>query len=542
MIDRLLENQLKPIARDYWRWQLWRALAVCWAVLAAAGGGALLLHQWTGWRSAWFAPLYTLAAIAWVFVVLRRWRGRRPDYRDIARRIEQEDPKLHALLLTAVEQHPDAATGRLHYLQERVVREALEHNRRRPWANRTFERLFFTHCAHGLALVCFLGVWFSLRVLAPPGASLFHLARNNVTVTPGDTQIERGGGLVVLARFEGKLPAEATLAIKPVNEPERRIPLAKNLDDPVYGGSVPEVNAELTYRVEYAGGPTRDYKVSVFDYPKLERADARLTYPAYTGLPGKTIADTRRVSAVEGTALDYAFFLNKPVTAARLVAKDKSVIALSVETNHPAIYHFQTTLDQSRQYELQLVDDAGRTNKVPPQFVLEALKNRPPELKFAFPRGDLRVSPLEEIAFQAEAADDFGLKAYGIAYTLAGQETRFVELGKESGPNEKRTFQYLLPLESLGAQPERLLSYYIWADDTGPDGATRRTSSDMYFAEVRPFDEIFREGQEGGGGGGGQQGAGNQTQKLAELQKQIINATWTLHRNKAPASRTDHFE
>src|SRR5213080_4288243 len=34
MIDRLLENHLKPIARDYWRCQLWRGLAQCWAALA----------------------------------------------------------------------------------------------------------------------------------------------------------------------------------------------------------------------------------------------------------------------------------------------------------------------------------------------------------------------------------------------------------------------------------------------------------------------------------------------------------------------------
>src|SRR5439155_20870834 len=74
-------------------------------------------------------------------------------------------------------------------------------------------------------------------------------------------------------------------------------------------------------------------------------------------------------------------------------------------------------------------------------------------------------------------------------------------------------------------------SYYVWADDIGPDGARRRTSSDMFFAEVRPFAEVFREAPEMDGGGG-QQGAGNRIQKLAELQKQIINATWKLERQR----------
>jgi len=295
----------------------------------------------------------------------------------------------------------------------------------------------------------------------------------------------------------------------------------------------------LSYRVEFGHGRTREYKVTVFDYPRLERADANLKYPGYTGLPEKTIADTRRVSAVEGSRLDYAFVLNKPVASATLVAKDGSRVSLVAATNQANVYRLQCELEQSRQFDLQLVDDAGRTNKVPPHFVIEALKNRVPELKLAFPRGDQRVSSLEEIAFQIEATDDFGLKAYGIAYTLAGQETRIVQVGTNSGPNEKRQFSYQLSLEQLSAQPDQLLSYYAWADDIGADGAPRRTSSDMYFAEIRPFDEIFREDPSNGGGQqqGGQQGGG-QTQKLAELQKEIINATWTLQRGHAgPAAK-----
>ena len=533
MIDRLLEKHLKPVARDHWRWHLWRGLARCWAALAVAACGLMWLYRQTGWWGGWVFPSFVALAAGVALVVWRRWRRSEPDYREIARQIEREDPKLHALLLTAVEQQPDPTTGELNYLQRRVVHEALEHNRRRPWGHRVFERLFFSQCTHLLALIAFVATLVGLRMVTPHTRPFFGAPVDRVTVTPGDTSIERGSGLVVLARFEGKLPGEATLVLKPVNENARRVPLSKNLDDPVFGGGVPEVNGDLAYRVEYAGKETREFKVSVFDYPKLERADAKLTFPDYTGLPEKTIADTRRVSAVEGSVLDYTFYLNKPVVTARLVSKDKSVVPLLADTNRTGVYRVRFTLDQSRQYELQLVDDAGRANKVPPQFSLEALKNRAPELKVAFPRGDQRVSALEEIAFQAEASDDFGLKAYGIAYTLAGQGTKFVELGKNAGPNEKRQFNYLLPLEDLSARPDWLLSYYVWAEDIGPDGQPRRTSSDMYFAEVRPFDEIFREDQSGGGGGGGQQQGGqSESQKLAELQKQIISATWKLQREK----------
>jgi len=537
MIDRLLQQQLEPIARDYHYWHLWRALTRCWAGMAIVGLGLIVLHQFSGWWAAWIFPWFIAATVVWALLVRQRWRRSKPDYRAIALQIEEENPKLHALVLTAVEQQPATPTSGLNYLQQRVIHEALEHNRSRPWGTRIFERSFFAQCAQWLALVMFLAVLLGLRIATPAGRALFMAHGDGVNITPGDTSIERGSGFVVLARFDGKIPAEATLVVKPVNENERRIPLAKNLDDPVFGGGVPEVNGSLSYRVEYGARRTREYTVTVFEYPKLERADAKLTFPEYTGLPEKAIADTRRISAVEGSLLDYTFFLNKPVASAKLVAKDKTVVALAADTNQANIYHLEFSIEQNRQFELELVDDAGRTNKIPPQFVIEALKNRAPDLKFVSPRGDQRLSALEEIAFQAEASDDFGLKEYGIAYTLAGQETKFVPLGTNSSPNEKRAFNHLLPLEELSAQPDQLLSYFLWADDIGPDGKLRRTSGDMYFAEIRAFEEIFREGQSMAGGQqeGGQQGGG-QMQKLAQLQKQIINATWTLQRGKAASA------
>ena len=82
-------------------------------------------------------------------------------------------------------------------------------------------------------------------------------------------------------------------------------------------------------------------------------------------------------------------------------------------------------------------------------------------------------------------------------------------------------------------QTDDLIAYFVWADDTGPDGEPRRTTSDMFFAEVRPFEEIFRAGQAGEGEGGEGPPPGNPAAKLTELQKQIISATFKLQRQHA---------
>ena len=59
----------------------------------------------------------------------------------------------------------------------------------------------------------------------------------------------------------------------------------------------------------------------------------------------------------------------------------------------------------------------------------------------------------------------------------------------------KVELSHLIELEALQAKPDQLLSYYFWAEDIDRDGEIRRVDGDMFFAEVRPFEEIFREGE-----------------------------------------------
>ena len=547
MIEPFLKSQLEPVAQRQRQWRLQWHLALCWAVAAALGFILIVLQRMAAFSGSALMLLLAAAVVVASVILWTRTQRWQPDFRQIARQIEQHHPDLHALLLTAVEQQPDQATGQFNFLQERVIQEAAKQNERHQWIETIPQRrLMALQWVQFFALIALVSALFGLRPrspLASEAAAALAAKEQKITVTPGDTSIERGSALVVLARFAGPLPSEAQLVVEAGPANNRRIALVKNLDDPVFGGSIPEVSSNLSYRIEYGGEQTRDFKVTVFEHPRLERADAKIHFPKYTGIAEKEFKDTHRISAVEGSRLDLVLQLNKPVATARLIGKDQSVVPLAPDTNQPSASLKGLAIDSSKTYNLELVDVEGRTNKVPAQFILEALKNRTPELKLASPRGDQRVSPIEEITFQGEAWDDFGVRAYGLAYTVAGQDTKFIELGKTTAANEKCSFSYLLKLEELSLQPDQLLSYFVWADDVGPDGAVRRTSGDMYFAEVRPFEEIFREGQPQEGEGQGQKsGAGNESLKLAELQKQIINATWKLQRQAfggagAPPSR-----
>ncbi len=103
----------------------------------------------------------------------------------------------------------------------------------------------------------------------------------------------------------------------------------------------------------------------------------------------------------------------------------------------------------------------------------------------------------------------------------------------------------MIEFEELQAEPDELFTYHFWAEDYGPDGELRRTESDMYFAEVRPFEEIYREGEPPPEGQGQQQQQnqnGQKAEELAELQKEIINATWRVIRDEPATKRSDDFD
>jgi len=564
MIEKTLRKQLQPIVNRRRHLHLAWRLSAYWFVLGLIGSGLIGADWLWGWR----APIANWALCIWTvlatILALYKFDRMKPDYRAAARNIERQHPDMQALLLTAIEQEPKALGGQLGYLQERVIGEALRHAAKHDWLRSVSSKSLLSAHLSGIAALSFIIL--ALSHLLPSTPYLFKINRGvlagrnyNITVSPGDTTVELGTAVVILARFDGLVPPEAKLWVGPSEQDKQQMALTKNLDDPVFGGLIPEVNSDLIYHIEYAGRRTRDYRISTYEHPALQRADAKIVYPSYTKLPRqkcRVIRDTQQVSVVEGSQITLTFILNKPVTTAQLVpqrgvAQNQPPLNLSADDEQPNIYTTSIIATQNQRYELHLTDAQGLTNKMPPRFVLDVHKNLPAELKPVFPNRDVLASPLEELSLEAEVSDDYGVTGYGLSYTLAGTRSTDITLSQPSvwppdraESNENQQIRHLLALEEINAQPNQLLTYYFWADDVGPDGKTRRTSSDMYFAEVRGFEEVFRESQsfqdrrnQDQSQSGQQQG--RQGEQLARLQKQIISATWNLKQQAIQSGGVD---
>lgn len=553
MIERRLLRQLEKPAGRFRHLRVIVSWSVVWMLGAITAAVALAMNQSVGWYSPLAGPIIGVAAmlVALVAGIIAMRTAR--DYRWVAQRVEDAYPELRAALLAAVAQQPALANGRFSYLQSNVIQDTLHHAYAYTWKRVVpWPKLVTAHLAHVVALLVFVGSLILLSQKSHP--ALANVAEQpdtptviradslDVTIEPGDTEVERGTGLLVLARFREATPLEATLIYEVAGE-TIRLAMTKPLKDAVFGGRVPEVNERLSYHVEYADTRSETFQVSVFEYPTLVRSDAKLTFPNYTSLEERLIQDVRRVSAVVGTRLELLCYLNKPVASARLVAKDGQTIELQLTDEAESLYSTSIVLTESKRYELELVDADGRKNKQPPTIAINVLPNKPPDLKLVQPSRDTRVSPIEELDLKANVWDDFGVTRFGFAYALGAIEPTDVLLG-ESAPAKQRTvMEHLVAFEELDAEPDQLLSYHFWAEDTGPDGEVRRVSSDMYFAEVRHFEEIFREGQSPPGGEPQEQQSesAQQAEELAELQKQIINGTWKVIRREVTGSPSSKF-
>jgi hypothetical protein len=587
MSHQAVLRRLEDVARRVRQLRLMLVLAMVWLVAAAVAGVVLWIGQTEERSVAAWLPAIGLAAIGVAgFCVWRMWRST-GDLCALARRVESAFPDLEATLLTAIEQRP-ASDGGYGFMQEGVIRRAFFHSYKNRWTQIVPQRqLVLAYAANVASASVLVAALVALAMFTPPTPAVEAavLAFDEAVITrqyhaeiePGNTEVERGTSLLVLARFKGELPPDATLVYQFDADPnatnreaasentaadanQRQVAMTKSLDDPVFGGRIASIVRPLSYRVVYTEKVSPEYRVTVFDYPELVRADTLLAFPTYTKLEDKLVQDVRRISAVEGTRLTLTCVLNKPVAKAELVEvaatenEPAEPIALAVVEGQASSYATTMTLDRSRRLELRLVDADGRANRRKAEFTINVLPNRPADLKLIAPAKDVEASPIEELDVRASAWDDFGLSRVGVSYAIAGQPPVDVVLGEGMPGKQHTPVEHVIAFEQLKAEPDQLLSYYFWAEDIDSAGKPRRTSSDMFFVEVRHFEEIFRQGEQPTEGQMAeqqrqqqqqQQQAGQnaqQAEQLAELQKQIINSTWKIIRRETSLPPSETFK
>lgn len=558
MIARtILEARISEVREALRQARLLRHMAVVFFIGIVVRGAFLLAtlkgHPVPQRIDRWSMPaLIALGLVAYL-------KGRRNLWsdRDIARIIEQRHTTLDSLLLTAIDHEPQAETP-ASFLHERLIDHALARAATQNWpvtvAHKPYTRAL---AAAWIAVIAFLVTDVALRLQsasnhkseivnhkleAPAAPTDF-----KVTLTPGDAEVERGSRLIIEARFDGPVPADAILVVSDAADGKIRdqLPMRLTVDGQVFGGFINKVERDTKYHVEFANQKSQQHTLTVFDYPALVRSDVIATPPEYTKLPAKETKNTQKVTALEGSKIAWKLKVNKPLiaevtaksdpfgphlTAAELFGEDKTVISLKPSADDPTLLEGVLTAEKSQKYRLHLVDEAERANKNPPWFTVTVQSNQLAKIEVVFPKRDIQVSSIQELPVEAKVSDDLGVMKSGAVFSINGNSKEILFKHAATAPRKKQDVRAELTLEKENTQPRQLVSYYLWAEDTGPKGEVRRSMSDMFFADIRHFEDIFREA-EAPPAEPGQPPKKGQTDKLVDLVKQIVNATWRIIRD-----------
>ena len=287
------------------------------------------------------------------------------------------------------------------------------------------------------------------------------------------------------------------------------------------------VPASFTYSVSAAGRTSETYSVTALDAPRVARIDLRYEYPEYTRLPPREEQDGGDIFAPNGTRVTLSIQASKGTTAGALALAGGGT---RVPLQPLSAGRFQATLPVTADgsYRVALTDRDGLASNGETEYFIHVLNDRPPDVRILRPAGDRQVTRLEEVTIEARADDDYGVGSFDLVYSVRGGAEKAVPLSGERSPLSV-TGRHTLYLEDLDVQPGDFVTYYARVRDVARGRRSAEARSDIFFLEVKPFEEEFAAAQTQAGAGSGNRSLDD----LVTAQKDIVVATWKLDRRQS---------
>ncbi|HXW05704.1 MAG TPA: hypothetical protein VD833_10765 [Vicinamibacterales bacterium] len=356
-----------------------------------------------------------------------------------------------------------------------------------------------------------------------------------VLVHPGDARVVAGQPLriraVVSRRGRSLVRQTPSLTVSAGSE-QRTVPMQPDGEGFVF--PFESVDRTFRYRVSAGAAVSADHTVTALFPPRVRRIDLRYDYPGFTSLPPREEENGGDIYGPRGTRVRVRVHTDGPVVSGELAmgAGDNGALRPAGDR----VLEADLVLARDDSYRVGLLDGDGLRSTGGTQYFIRLMDDRPPDVRIVRPAGDQQITPLEEVLIEARADDDHGIETFELVYTTPAGQTRAVPFASTAGNATTRLGAHLLAAEDLRVRPGDVIAYHARARDVGRGRRPTLARSDMFFLEVRPFNEEFVSAQSQAGGAG----ADPELESLITAQKEIINATWNLERRSgAGRSVTD---
>ena len=394
----------------------------------------------------------------------------------------------------------------------------------------------------------------SLNRLLSPWEKTEPVYTTKLIVEPGNARILRGRSLAINLEVTGKAADKARLIYT------KRDPAADTTHLPSASGGIQgghqeidmvrikgekrkfgyelfNINENMEYYVTANGTESERYTVEVFDMPKVTAIEIAYTYPEYTQLKPIIQQGDGNIRAVAGSQAEVRITTNKAIESATLTVEAQEPTPMAIFDGRT----LTTTLDvlNDGKYTVELLCVDGFNNQTPIEYTIIAIPDEPPDIVIKEPGRDIKATKLEEVRVLAEATDDYGVENMTLMYSIGSGEARELPVETIEVKAEKIiSGAYVFYLEELDVEPGELISYYAQATDNNTRTGPGTSTSELYFIEVRPFNERYMqmdaEGQQA-------QQEGQPFPNLIADQRTIIKKTWK-HIHSRPSSMTEDYQ
>ncbi|MDE0327245.1 MAG: hypothetical protein OXN27_25240 [Candidatus Poribacteria bacterium] len=508
--------------------------------------------------------------------------------RDIALNVERNHPNLEDRLVSAIEfgNRESADPIEAHMLQrllddttERVkdinFKATIDHSRTRKHVS--IAALVVVGC-FVLSMLFPTEIHTSLLRVLVPWEKTDPILTTKLVVEPGNARILRGKSLPIHVTVTGKSAEKVVLMYGNIGEQSvpasetketgQQINMLQNPDDKRgFSYEIFNIDADMEYYVIANEATSERYTVEVFEMPKVTEISVAYTYPDYTGLKPVVQTGTGNIQAVVGTQAEIKLTTNKAIQTAtftrRTDTRDGFLASAAEKLNMtpepvstPMVISdgntLTTTVDvvEDGTYTVELLCIDGFNNEIPIEYAIKAIPDNVPEVAIKEPGRDVKTTKLGEVEVVAEATDDYGIAELKLMYRVGSDEQQELIMEpatstpiaeQESGEAIQRRVAdgtYTFYLEEFDVEPGDIISYYAHAIDNNTRTGPGEASSDIYFVEIRPFNENFQEGE-----GEAQQGQPepNPLREVVTSQKQIIRET-AKHISTKPSTITAEYE
>ena len=484
---------------------------------------------------------------------------------DVALNVERQHQDLEDRLVSALQFGEEETEDPIKsHLLQRLVTDAVERTEEIDFKATIDKRVKRKHI--GIAFAALAGCALialifptelntSLNRLLNPWEKTEPVFTTKLTVEPGNARILRGRSLAINLEVTGKAADKARLVYTKGDLAADTTPLPpasggiqgvrQEIDmmqiegeKRKFGYEIFNINENLEYYVTANATESERYAVEVFDMPKLTAIEISYTYPEYTKLKPIIQQGEGNIRAVAGSQAEVRITTNKAIESATLTVDAGDPTPMVIFDGRT----LTTTLDvlNDGKYTVKLLCVDGFNNQVPIKYTITAIPDEPPEIVIKEPGRDIKATKLEEVRVQAEATDDYGVENMTLMYSIGSGEAQELPIESVEVKAEKIiSGAYVFYLEELDVEPGELISYYAQATDNNTRTGPGTSTSELYFIEVRPFNERYMQMD-----AEGQQALAPEGQPFPNLiadQRAIIKNTWK-HIHSRPSPVTEDYQ